>query len=72
MSRSARPRLAAAFLLLSLLTSGCAVDRKFFQMDSNSGIPFFGFDLIPRKVSANTPQSSPVDAASIIARGQDR
>ncbi len=72
MSRSARPRLAAAFLLLSLLTSGCAVDRKFFQMDSNSGIPFFGIDLIPRKMRVNTLHSRPVDAASLIARGQDR
>ena len=28
--------------LISLTLSGCAYDRSFMQMDSNSGVPFFG------------------------------
>jgi hypothetical protein len=27
---------------VSLTLSGCAYDRSFMQMDSNSGVPFFG------------------------------
>ena len=72
MSSILRPRLATTLLLLSLIASGCAVDRKFFQMDSNSGVPFFGIDLIPRKMSATSSQPQPFDASSIVVRGQDR
>ena len=40
-------------LLLLLLTtlfasSGCQLNRSFFQMDSNSRVPFFGVDLKPK------------------------
>lgn len=30
-------------LLLATVISGCSYDRSFMQMDSNSGLPFFGF-----------------------------
>jgi hypothetical protein len=36
------------------LFSGCEVGRTMFQMDSNSGSPFMGIDLLPaRKTSAS-------------------
>ncbi|RLS56331.1 MAG: hypothetical protein DWH91_07045 [Planctomycetota bacterium] len=35
-------------LLLSTL-SGCEVGRSFFQMSSDSPVPFFGVDLMPRR-----------------------
>lgn len=35
------------------LCSGCEVGRTMFQMDSNSGSPFMGIDLLPsRKTSS--------------------
>lgn len=50
-----------------MLSPGCAVDRSFFQMDSNSGVPFFGFDLIPRrKVGAVVPSSQPLSPPPIM------
>ena len=40
-------------------SAGCQIDRSYFQMDSNSPVPFFGFDLIPRKMSAvDSPEGS--------------
>lgn len=32
----------ALFAILPLCLAGCAYDRSFMQMDSNSGAPFFG------------------------------
>lgn len=50
-----RPRhRRPACLLLSLWsltlvgTSGCQLNRSFFQMDSNSRVPFFAVDLAPK------------------------
>ena len=34
--------LSMGLLLSSMLLSGCSYDRSFMQMDSNSGVPFFG------------------------------
>lgn len=36
-------------LLFACLFSGCQVGRSWFHMDSNSGMPFFGLDLLPRR-----------------------
>lgn len=39
------------FVLLALsgsCLSGCQLNRSFFQMDSNSRVPFFGVDLAPK------------------------
>lgn len=39
-------------LAVTGMSSGCALDRTWFQMSSNSPMPFFGFDLrFPRKTS---------------------
>jgi hypothetical protein len=35
--------LSMGLLLGATLLSGCSYDRSFMQMDSNSGLPFFGF-----------------------------
>lgn len=34
---------AVALLVGTTVLSGCSYDRSFMQMDSNSGVPFFGF-----------------------------
>jgi hypothetical protein len=42
---------AAGWLVLTVLASvapGCQLNRSFFQMDSNSRVPFFGVDLAPK------------------------
>ena len=38
-----RMLLAAALMM----APGCQLNRSFFQMDSNSRVPFFGIDLAP-------------------------
>ncbi|QDU39816.1 hypothetical protein Mal4_41640 [Maioricimonas rarisocia] len=42
-------------VLMLLCGSGCQLGRTYFQMDSNSSGPFFGFDLLslPRSASVN-------------------
>ena len=43
-------------LMAACLCPGCALDRTWFQMSSNSPMPFFGFDLrLPRKTSQMEP-----------------
>lgn len=42
--KSISPRLPAIFLATSVI-SGCQVDGTGFRMDSNSRVPFFGFQL---------------------------
>jgi hypothetical protein len=54
---TARRLLLAAALLI---TSGCQLNRSFFQMDSNSRVPFFGVDLAP----SLPRRSSSVDGVS--------
>ncbi|MEW4488097.1 hypothetical protein AB1L42_08445 [Thalassoglobus sp. JC818] len=33
----------------AMFLSGCTVGNTWFQMNSNSPMPFFGFDLLPRR-----------------------
>ena len=47
----------AMIAAITLISAGCAVDRPWFQMNSNSPMPFFGFDVMPRR-------SAMVDGAS--------
>ncbi len=50
------PHTVCLLALLALAAfSGCQFNRSFFQMDSNSRVPFFGFDLLPRKQSSSPP-----------------
>lgn len=52
--------LASLFVLTISWASGCQVGRSWFHMDSNSGIPFFGVDLLPsRKTSQNVDGHQP-------------
>lgn len=39
--------------------SGCELGRSTFQMNSNSPMPFFGFDLVPRRKTTSiiSPQA---------------
>ncbi|MFN9719306.1 MAG: hypothetical protein ACK58L_11455 [Planctomycetota bacterium] len=37
------PASAIALLFSTTVFCGCSYDRSFMQMDSNSGVPFFGF-----------------------------
>lgn len=53
----------ASFRLCLLATclvplTGCQVGRTWFQMDSNAPMPFFGFDLLPRRTVELTPPST--------------
>ncbi|MEZ5941253.1 MAG: hypothetical protein R3C18_07670 [Planctomycetaceae bacterium] len=49
MSKSPVRRLLLVLALLVCATfSGCAWGNTYFQMDSNSRSPFFGFDLLSR------------------------
>ena len=43
-----RKLLLLIVLLVCSATSGCAWGHSYFQMDSNSRSPFFGFDLLSR------------------------
>lgn len=44
-------RRFCALLLVAtaIMTSGCEIGRQWFQIDSNSGTPRFGIDLLPRR-----------------------
>ena len=42
----------------SLLLTGCALNHSWFHMDSNSPMPFFGFELKPRKAASTTPKDT--------------
>lgn len=43
------PLLRVMLLLLLLATSGCEVGRSWFSMSSDSSMPWFGVDLMPRR-----------------------
>ncbi|MGE0375450.1 MAG: hypothetical protein AB7I48_16400 [Planctomycetaceae bacterium] len=52
--RSPGQKIRQALLLTLMVSlgfgcSGCQVGRTFFQMDSNSPVPFFGMDLLPQR-----------------------
>ncbi|MFG0336071.1 MAG: hypothetical protein ACF8TS_22155 [Maioricimonas sp. JB049] len=59
-----RRRAAGLLLCLTILLwgTGCQVGRTYFQMDSNSSGPFFGFDLL------SLPRSASVDQAGAEGR----
>ncbi len=47
-----RVLLPSLFLIVCCTANGCSLDRTWFQMSSNSPMPFFGFDLrLPRRTS---------------------
>ncbi len=54
-----RQWLLAITLLVSMGMSGCQVGRTFFQMDSNTPVPFMGVDLLPKR-----DRSSPTEGVS--------
>ncbi len=58
--------LLPSLLLIACCTSlGCTLDRSWFQMSSNSPMPFFGFDLrMPRKTSQVEPATHEEQLAS--------
>jgi hypothetical protein len=65
LSRSRVRRLAALPLLAVVLTSsGCQFGRQWFQMSSDS-MPFFGFDLLPRRSSTRPIAAGNDDELSI-------
>jgi len=53
-----------------LTFSGCQVGKTWFQMDSNSGSPFFGLDLMPRRKTTQLTPSNPAHSAPINAQSQ--
>ncbi len=52
-------------LSLLLLCSGCESGRQWFQMSSDSPMPFFGFDLLPRRSSTRPIGAGSDDEISI-------
>lgn len=64
-TRRVTRRLAALPILgMLLITSGCQFGRQWFQMSSDS-MPFFGFDLLPRRSSTRPIAAGDGDALSI-------
>lgn len=65
-SRFLRSGLTAAIVVsCCLATSGCSNLRSFFQMSSDSPVPFFGFDLaLPPKFSAVEVSTTAAEVAS--------
>jgi hypothetical protein len=61
-------RLFGALLALCTLC-GCEIGNTMFQMDSNSGRPFFGVDLLPAR--KKTAQATPGRADATLAAGRD-
>lgn len=53
--------LSMGLLLCATLLSGCSYDRSFMQMDSNSGLPFFGFQWAVDSGSRPSKSSSAHD-----------
>ena len=70
-------RAAAALLtLLAVLlaaNSGCQLNRSFFQMDSNSRMPFLGVDLTPRwpRRSSSVDGVSRLQSEPVPAKAQE-
>lgn len=52
--------------------TGCQVGRTWFQMDSNSPMPFFGFDLLPRRTVELTPPGEEDASVPVSAAGPSR
>lgn len=47
------------------LCSGCESGRQWFQMSSDSPMPFFGFDLLPRRSSTRSISAGSDDELTI-------
>jgi len=54
-------------VIASCLLSGCEIGRTMFQMDSNSGQPFFGVDLLRSKTAQARP-SAKSDSTTTVAQ----
>lgn len=48
----------AYLAVLMLACSGCEIGRTMFQMDSDSPVPRFSFDLLPSKKKDSSPLGS--------------
>jgi hypothetical protein len=57
-------QFAAIFVLLC--GSGCEIGRTMFQMDSNSGSPFLGVDLLPSRKTTAVPKRTRQPGAETI------
>jgi len=44
-------------MIALLFGSGCEIGRTMFQMDSNSGSPFLGVDLLPSRKTTALPKN---------------
>jgi len=56
------------WLVAACLLSGCEIGRTMFQMDSNSGQPFFGVDLLRSRKTAQTTARPDSDPKRIITQ----
>lgn len=63
-----RPICLGLTCLMLLSSSGCQTGRQWFQMDSNSATPYFGFELMPRKTSLVVPTNSDPQAPHVNGR----
>jgi hypothetical protein len=64
-SRPSRPAAALALLMLMVCGSGCEFGRQWFQMSSDSQMPFFGLDILPRRNSTRSIAAGEDDEISI-------
>jgi hypothetical protein len=54
------------YVVASCLLSGCEIGSTMFQMDSNSGRPFFGVNLLPaRKTAQVEATAKPTSPSSL-------
>ncbi len=63
-------RLTGAILLFCAL-SGCEIGRTMFQMDSNSGQPYFGVDLLRARKTAQTARPAPASGSAVVTQVRD-
>lgn len=55
-----------AVIVSLLFGSGCEIGRTMFQMDSNSGSPFLGVDLLPSRKTTAAPKKKSEPNAEIV------
>jgi hypothetical protein len=58
-------------LLILLSVSGCEMGRSWFNMSSNSPMPWFGFELVPKRRTSQLTVPQPGDR-DFQTRGADR
>lgn len=56
------------WIILVCLFSGCEVGRTMFQMDSNSGQPFFGVDLLRARSAAAAKKPKPPGETALVTQ----